>query len=596
MFPVDRLILLGAILVLVGVASSKFSSRIGVPVLILFLAVGMLAGSEGIGGIAFEDYALAHGIGTVALALILFDGGLSTGLASVRLAWRPALSLATLGVLITTGVVGAVAAWLFDVGLLEGLLLGAIVGSTDAAAVFAVLRGQGLHLSPRLTATLEVESGSNDPMAVFLTVGLLEVLTGGLDPGLGMLGFFLLQMGVGMAVGLGVGRGAGHLVNRISLDAAGLYPILVAACGFLAFGLAAALGGSGFLAVYVAGIVLGNRRIVFQRGILLFHDGAAWLAQIGMFVVLGLLSFPNRLLAAAGPGLALAAVLLLVARPLAVAVSLLPFRYRPAEMAFVSWAGLRGAVPIILATYPLLRGVENAGLIFDVVFFAVVVSVLAQGLTIPMVARRLGLEVPAGPSPPVALEITSLKHVDSDIVDYAVEPGSRAAGKPVRALALPEVAVIAMIARGREVIPPRGSTRIEAGDHVFVVLRPEVRALVDRIFTTGPDAEAVVAEAAEFPLHASTTAGEIAEFYGIELGVPADRPLGAILAAAHGPDGTHVGASIDAGGARLTVRTMQGARIEQVGFAVLPPEEEGDAAASTSAPAPLPPPRIEPPS
>jgi cell volume regulation protein A len=293
-----------------------------------------------------------------------------------------------------------------------------------------------------------------------------------------------------------------------------------------------------------------------------------------MFVILGLLSFPHRLLDAAGPGLLLAGVLLLVARPLAVALSLVPFRFSPGEMAFVSWAGLRGAVPIILATYPLLRGVENAGLIFDVVFFAVVVSVLAQGLTIPWVARRLGLEVPAGPAPPVSLEITSLKHVDSDIVDYAVEAGSRAAGRPVRALALPEGAVIAMIARGREVVPPRGSTRIEADDHVFVVLRPEVRAAVDRVFAGAGEAEAAAVDLAEFPLHASTTAGEVAEFYGIDLAVPAARPLGAVLAAALGPDGTRVGAWVDAGAARLTIRTMEGERIEEVGFAILPPQED----------------------
>lgn len=357
---------------------------------------------------------------------------------------------------------GAVASWLLGLSLLEGMLLGSIVGSTDAAAVFAVLRGRGLQLSRRVSATLEVESASNDPMAVFLTVGLLEVLMGGLEPGLPMLGFFALQMGVGAIVGLAVGSGAARLVNRINLDAAGLYPLLVAACGLFAFGLAASLGGSGFLAVYLAGIVLGNSRIVFHRGILLFHDGTAWLSQIGMFVVLGLVSFPSRLVEAARPGLLVAVVLLLVARPLAVTLSLLPFRFRAAELAFISWAGLRGAVPIVLATYPLLRGLPNAGLLFDVVFFAVVVSVLTQGLTLPWAARKLGLEVPSEIRAPVTLEITSLKHVDSDIVDYAVGPDSRAAGRAVRALALPEVAVVAMIARGGDVIPrvdPRASSR-----------------------------------------------------------------------------------------------------------------------------------------
>jgi potassium/hydrogen antiporter len=568
MFPVDRLILVAAVLILIGVTSSKFSSRIGVPVLILFMGLGMLAGSEGIGGIGFDDYRLAHGIGTLALALILFDGGLSTPVGSLRRAWRPAASLATVGVLVTAITTGAAGAWILDLPLIEGMLLGAIVGSTDAAAVFAMLRGRGLHLSKRLTATLEVESGSNDPMAVFLTVGLIELMVGGLDSGWGLLGFFVLQMGVGALVGLGVGRGAGHLVNRINLDAAGLYPILAAACGLLAYGLAAALGGSGFLSVYLAGIILGNRRVVFQRGILLFHDGMAWLAQIGMFVILGLVSFPSRLLDAARPGLLIALVLLLVARPLAVFLALAPFRYRPAEMAFVSWAGLRGAVPIILATYPLLAGIPNAWLIFDVVFFVVVASVLAQGLTLPWVARKLKVEVPTGPQPPVMLEITSLKHVDSDIVDYAVGDDSRASGRAVRALALPEVAVIAMIARGREVIPPRGSTRIETGDHVFVVLKPEVRSVVDRIFARGRDAQQRVPELVEFPLQGATTAGDIADFYGIDLGVPPEHTLADLLRERLANDQLVPGAAIDVGGVRLVVRQVEEGRIEQVSLAI----------------------------
>jgi potassium/hydrogen antiporter len=569
MFAVDRLILLAAVLLLFGVISSKFSARVGVPVLILFLGVGMLAGSEGLGGIAFEDYRLAHGIGTVALAFILFDGGLSTSMASVRMAWRPALSLATVGVVVTSLATGAAAAWLLELPLLEGMLLGSIVGSTDAAAVFAVLRGRGLQLPPRLSATLEVESASNDPMAVFLTVGLLEVLLGRLEPGMGMLVFFGLQMGIGAVVGLGVGRGAAHLVNRINLDAAGLYPILVTACGLFAFGLAAALGGSGFLAVYLAGIVLGNHRVVFQRGILLFHDGTAWLAQIGMFVVLGLVSFPHRLIEAAAPGLALALVLLLAARPLAVGISLLPFRFRAVELVFISWAGLRGAVPIILATYPLMVGLSNAPLLFDVVFFAVVVSVLTQGLTLPWAARRLGLEQPTEFKAPVTLEITSLKHVEGDIVDYLVGVDSRAAGRPIRELALPEVAVVAMITRGRELIPARGSTRIEPDDHVFVVLRPEARSMVDRVFARGEAAEHAVPELVEFPLRGSTTAGDIFEFYGIELGVARECTLAALLIERLGSE-ARAGDSLHLGAVRLTVRRWEAGRLEEVGLSIVP--------------------------
>jgi potassium/hydrogen antiporter len=339
MFLVDRLLLIAAVLILIGIVSSKLSSRIGLPVLVLFLAVGMLAGEEGIGGIEFENYALAHGIGTIALAIILFDGGLRTSLRSFRAVFKPAISLATAGVVITAGVTGAAASWLLGVPLLHGLLVGSIVGSTDAAAVFAVLRGRGVNLRKRLAATLEVESGSNDPMAIFLTVGILEVLTGGMTFGFGMLWFLVLQVTVGIGAGLLVGRAAVYAINRVDLEAAGLYPILTAATGLLAYAAAANIGGSGFLAVYLAGLIIGNRRIVFQRGILHFHDGAAWLAQIAMFVMLGLLAYPSRVVDVAGDGLIVAFVLIFVARPLAVGVLLPWFGFRIREMTFVAWVG-----------------------------------------------------------------------------------------------------------------------------------------------------------------------------------------------------------------------------------------------------------------
>lgn len=489
MFPVDRLILLAGVLLLLGIASSKFSARVGLPVLVLFLGVGMLAGSEGFGGIEFENYPLAHGIGTAALALILFDGGLRTPLSSIRLAWKPSLVLATVGVLITSVLTGLAAMRILGISLLEGILLGGIVGSTDAAVVFAVLRSSGLRLRDRLSATLEIESGSNDPMAIFLTVGMLQVLLGRMEIGVDLLWLFILQMGVGAAAGIAVGRGAVWAVNRINLDAAGLYPVLVSAFGLLAYGLAASLQGSGFLAVYVAGIVLGNSRLVFQRGVLLFHDAGAWLGQIAMFVVLGLLSFPSRLIDVAPEGLLVALVLILVARPLAVLVALAPFRFDAREIVFLSWVGLKGAVPITLATFPLLLGLPSGPPIFNVVFFVVLISALTQGVSLPFFARKLGLEVPTQLEPAVTLEITSLRHVDGDLVEYTVAPESRAAGRSVRSLALPDGVVLALIARGQEFIPPRGSTRIAAGDHLFVVLRPEVRLLVDRVFTRSPGSE-----------------------------------------------------------------------------------------------------------
>ena len=526
MFQIESLLLLGGILTLLGILSSKLSSRASVPVLVLFLGVGMLAGSEGIGGIEFEDYPLAHAVGTLALALILFDGGLRTPLTSLRTAWRPAVLLATGGVAVTALLTGAAAAWLVGLPLLHGLLLGAIVSSTDAAAVFAILRGQGVRLPERLGATLEVESGSNDPMAIFLTVGLIQLILGETTPGLPLVGLFLLQMGAGAGVGLAMGWAATRLVNRVDLDAAGLYPVLAGTMGILSFGLAAVMGGNGFLAVYLTGIVMGNSPLVFRRGIFLFHDGAAWMAQIAMFMMLGLLSFPSALWAAAPSGLLVAGVLILVARPAMVFALLAPFGFRGRELLLISWAGLKGAVPIILATYPLLAGVQQGRLIFDLVFFTVLVSALTQGWTLPLVARRLGLQRPPEPSPPVSLDITSLKHVDADIVEYAIGEESRAAGMRIRDLPFPEGSLVAMVARENRTVPPGGNTELRPGDFIFVIMNRDLRPLVDRLFT---EAAPELPHLVEFPLRGSTTLGELQEFYGLEIGAPPETLVGAIV-------------------------------------------------------------------
>lgn len=575
MFLIDRILLIAGLLILLSIVSSKLSTRFGLPVLVIFLALGMLAGSEGLGRIPFEDYALAHGVGTLALAVILLDGGLSTPVASIRAAWRPALVLSTVGVLVTAVLTGLAASWILGIPPLQGLLLGSIVGSTDAAAVFAVLRSGGVRLPSRLNATLEIESGSNDPMAIFLTVGLIEVLAGRMPLGPALLGLFVTQMVVGTLVGLGVGAAAVWLVNRINLDAAGLYPVLVGACGLLAFGLAAALGGSGFLAIYLAGIVVGNRPIVYRGGVLRFHDAWAWLAQIVMFVALGLLSFPSRLWAVAGQGLLVAAVLVLAARPVAVVLSLLPFRFGfgPRELALLSWVGLKGAVPITLATFPLLTGLDRADLIFNVVFFVVLVSALIQGWTIPGVARGLGLQRPAEPPPPVTLEIQALRQVDGEVVDYTVAEGSRPAGRLVRDLVLPGGAVIALIARGQSIIPPQGSTRILPGDHVILVLASEVRPLVDRVFADRAEAEALP-ERVEFALRGSVRVGELEDCYGVTLGAPLESTLDeAVRARLAGPPG--VGDAVEFGAIALRVRAVgEAGRIEQVGL-VLRGEADG---------------------
>lgn len=529
MFLVEIVILVGGMLILAGIASSKVSARLGMPVLVLFLAVGMLAGSEGIGRIPFDDFRLAHGIGTVALAIILFDGGLGTPIDAVRMVWKPALMLAVPGVLITAIVTGFVAHQILGLTLLEGMLIGSIVGSTDAAAVFAVLRSGGVSLSKRLQALLEVESASNDPMAIFLTVGCIELLMGRMTFGVGMFTMFFTQMIVGAIVGIVMGFIAVYIVNRISLETAGLYPILVSGFGMLTFGIAVLLQGSGFLAIYLAGIVIGNNRLVFQRGIRLFHDASAWLSQIIMFVVLGMLSTPSRLLEVTWQGILIAAGLILLARPLAVLLTIFPFRFSVRELTFISWVGLKGAVPITLSTFPLMYGVPNADLMFNVVFFVVVLSAVIQGSSLPPVARWLGLEVPTQNTPPVQLEISSLHHVDGDIVDYTVGPESRTAYRRVRDLALPQGVVIALVARDREIIPPQGDTVLEPGDHVMVVLKPEARPLVDRVFAGNHTQQIDLPQGFEFPLRAGITVAELEEMYGISLGVTPSLTLAEAL-------------------------------------------------------------------
>ncbi|MGN6137001.1 MAG: potassium/proton antiporter [Aureliella sp.] len=525
MFVVDGLILIAGVLILLGIVSSKVSARLGVPVLVLFLLLGMLSGSEGIGGIAFDSYPMAHGIGTIALVLILFDGGLETSLDAVKYVWKPAVSLATIGVLVTAVLTGLAAMWFLHFTWLEGLLLGSIIGSTDAAAVFAVLRFGGISLPHKLVATIEIESGSNDPMAIFLTIGCIEVLAGDRAFDWSLLTMFLAQMGIGAIVGIGIGLMTVRIINGINLGAAGLYPVMATSFCLLTFGLTAWLGGSGFLAVYLAGIVIGNSRLVFQRGILLFHDAIAWLAQIVMFIVLGLLSYPKRLLEVGPYGLIIGAVLILLARPIAVGLSLLPFRFNWRELIFISWGGLKGAVPITLATFPLLFGTPKAPLIFDVTFFVVVLSAMVQGWSLPIAAKFLKLEIPQPPRPPVTLEISSLRDIDSDIVDYTVTPESRAAGRMVRELALPGGVVIALISRNEEIIPPQGNTTIAPGDHVILVLRPETRPIVDRIFSSLSREHSDLPEQLEFPLRPSTTVQELEEVYGIRMDAPGDMTL-----------------------------------------------------------------------
>lgn len=485
MFLVDQVILLAAVLLLIGTVSSKLSARLGLPVLVVFVAIGMLAGENGLGRIDFDNFVTAHAIGTVALAMILFDGGLQTRTSAIRAVWKPSLLLATVGVVTTAAITGLAAAWILDLPLVTGFLLGSIIASTDAAAVFSVLRSQGVHLRERVAATLEIESGSNDPMAILLTIGCLEVLSGRMEFGAGLVVLFVQQMGLGTIIGLGVGWLAVHLINRINLAAPGLYPVLAAACGLSAFGLAAALGGSGFLAIYIAGIVVGNSRIVFQSGTFRFMDGLAWIGQITMFVVLGLLSTPAELLQVAGPALLISAILIFVARPVAVVPFLLPFRFTGREQLLISWVGLKGAVPIILATFPLMFGVPEGRLIFNVVFFVVLVSATLQGWTLPPLATWLGLQEETAPAPPAALELLAVRDLNAEILGYAITPGSPVLGRTLEELRLPDGAVVALVSRASRLIAPRGTTRLEPGDHLFVIAQRNERAGVEKVFAGG---------------------------------------------------------------------------------------------------------------
>jgi potassium/hydrogen antiporter len=567
MFLIDQIILLAAVLILLGIMSSKLSARLGLPVLVLFLIVGMLAGEDGPGGIFFDNAEAAHSLGTLALAMILFDGGLQTPLRAIKKVWKPASTLATLGVLVTSAVTGVAAAYILDIPLLQGMLLGAIVGSTDAAAVFALLRNAGIHLKPKLKATLEIESASNDPMAIFLTVGLLEILVNDMQPGTGLLLMFISQMGLGALVGLAVGWVSVKLINKIQLAATGLYPVLVAACGLLSFGITANIGGSGFLAVFITGVVIGNSRFVFQRSTFLFHDGLAWLSQITMFVVLGLLINPSSLIQVWFEGLLIALVLIFIARPLAVIPVLALFGFKAREISLVSWVGLRGSVPIILAIFPLIFGLTGAELIFNVVFFVVLISATLQGSTLPLIARKLKLTLPPPVTPAATLEITALGDVDADIVEYTLGESSRAVGRRLSQLALPDSTVMAMISRNSKVIPPRGSTLLQAGDQLFMVLKPHTREFVDCVFSSTIDQDIAELSAKELRVKGNTSVASIAYSYDIHIAAEPRSTLEQVLKASLNSS-AKVDDFIELDDVKLTICEMVDDRIITVGIVI----------------------------
>jgi cell volume regulation protein A len=465
-------LLVFGVLAALAALSTRVVRRARLPSALLYLGLGMLAGSEGLGGIPFDDHLLAFQLGTVALIAILFDGGLNTRFHRVRAHLAPALVLATVGVVINAALVAG-AARLAGLTWSEALLVGAVTSCTDAAQVFAALRGSGVHLPARLDATIELESGLNDPMAVILTTAVTAyVASGHVD--LAELEWDVpVELVVGVVIGLATGAGARVALTRFAPRAVGLLPVVTAATAAIAFGGATLINGSGFLAVYIAGLVVGAGDLPDRAGVRRVHDFLAWSSQVVMFLALGLLVYPSDLLMVAGASVAIAAALIVVARPVTVALCLAPFRYPRREVGYIGWVGLRGAVPIILAMYPVLVGVPGARTVFDVVFFVVVIGALIQGPTVRWLTARLGLEEPKPPPPAAALEIASIRPLGETIACYFVDVAAAVSGVAVEEVPFPEHAAVMLIVRGEELIAARGTTRFAPGDHVFVFCRPE---------------------------------------------------------------------------------------------------------------------------
>jgi potassium/hydrogen antiporter len=474
-----ELILIAGALLAAGIVGALLADRMRIPGLLIFIALGMLVGSEGIGGIEFNNVDLARTLGTIALVLILFEGGLTSGWSEIRPVLGTAASLATVGTVATAVLAGFAAKWIFGLSTLEGMLVGAAVAATDSAAIFAVLRRS--RLEKRIARTLEGESGMNDPMALLLMIGFIEWIQ---KPGYGiadMAGLLALRIAVGAAVGLLMGRLAVAALNRVRLSTDGIYPVATIAIAGLAYGIGEVAHGSGMLATYLTALALGSSSIPARRTVVAFHEGVGWVAQIGLFILLGLLVIPSRLDNVALEGLALSAALILVARPLAtfIATAFSPLDLR--ERAMLGWAGLRGATPIWLATFPVVAGIGGGEQEFLIVFFVVVTSTLIQGASFEPLAQALGLTTEEPSLPRRLLESGRIRRMGGDVIAYRLRPGAAAAGHLVRELGLPREALVNVIVRDGEALPPRGSTELREGDELHVLVRGELREEVEEL-------------------------------------------------------------------------------------------------------------------
>lgn len=478
-------VLLGTFGILLSLSAllGRTVERFGLPVVFLFLGLGMLAGSEGVFGIAFDDYRFTFLMGNAALVLILLDGGLNTSIETVRRTFLPATILATFGVIITAGLV-ALCGRLLGLSVPEAVLLGAVVSSTDSAAVFAVLRGSGLRLKPHVGGTIELESGINDPMAVILTVSATSWFLGE-SPSLARAVLDVpLQLMIGLGVGIAVGWLTRLLLIRIRLATVGLYPVLTLGLGLLAFGAATLAGGSGFLAVFTAAVVLGASQLPYRSGLVRIHDALGWLSQVGMFLMLGLLVFPSHAWAEAGIGVLIALFLSFVARPLAVAACLLPLRIPLAEIGYIGWVGLRGAVPIILATYPVLANVPGGLRVFNIVFFIVITGAIVPGVTIRRVTNWLRMDAPGLPIPPAVLEVNSTRVLNGDLLSFFVTDALAVCNATLAEIPFPAESSAVLVIRDGSLLAARGSTQLLPGDHVYVFCRPEDRIFFQLLFGT----------------------------------------------------------------------------------------------------------------